>query len=330
VTATAPSSQAPPTISGTAKAGSTLSASNGTWTGTTPLSYAYSWQRCDSAGANCTAIATGQTYSAVVADVGSTLKVAVTASNSAGNATATSNRTSAVVDAGSQAPASDPPVTTGMQMWYEAETESEADNAPVMRWTDKSSFNRDLTAFDASAAPVMHRDGFNGKAQIEFDGVRSLLKTYESTFTVSQPDTFFIVYRSLDTAPAGKEAYVWDSRNSSQRQLLGLGPFTNTELYADIDIEAPTPYPFPKYQVWSGTLNGTSSAIYRNNGLVAQTAAGNSGLTGFTVGGLSTSAQYGYLYGHSQVAEIIFYSGAMSDAGRDAVTTWLDQKYAAY
>ena len=76
-----------PKISGTAKDGQTLSASTGAWEGTPTISYAYQWQRCDSLGANCAAIAlaTAQTYNAVPADVGSTLRVAVTASNAAGS-----------------------------------------------------------------------------------------------------------------------------------------------------------------------------------------------------------------------------------------------------
>jgi bacillolysin len=65
-----------PTISGTPKLGQTLTASNGTWTGS-GLSYTYQWFR---AGTSIPG-ATAQTYQAAVDDVGSTLTVAVTASN---------------------------------------------------------------------------------------------------------------------------------------------------------------------------------------------------------------------------------------------------------
>ena len=76
--------------------GSTLTASPGTWTGTQPIDFAYQWLRCDAPGANCTDIngATSQTYDVVAADIGSTIRVNVTASNVAGSASTQSRRDS--------------------------------------------------------------------------------------------------------------------------------------------------------------------------------------------------------------------------------------------
>jgi endoglucanase len=92
---TAPVGGTKPAVSGTVQAGQTLTTSNGTWTGTTPMTYAYKWQRCDSAGAACTAItgAAARTYMIAGGDVGRTLRSQVVASNGAGSGTATSNQT---------------------------------------------------------------------------------------------------------------------------------------------------------------------------------------------------------------------------------------------
>jgi len=89
---TAPSNTAPPTVSGTARVGETLTASQGTWNGTTPITYAYQWQRCDKNGASCNAItgATSASYALTSSDQDNTLRVRVTASNSAGSSSATS------------------------------------------------------------------------------------------------------------------------------------------------------------------------------------------------------------------------------------------------
>ncbi len=97
-----PVNSALPTISGTPQDGQLLNASPGTWSGTQPMTYGYQWLRCDSSGANCSPIpgATSASYLVTSADVGSTLRVQVTATNSVGSGTATSNAT-AVVQPGS-------------------------------------------------------------------------------------------------------------------------------------------------------------------------------------------------------------------------------------
>lgn len=93
-----PVNTAPPTISGSAEEGQTLIASTGGWSGS-PSAYAFQWKRCGAGGADCAAIAgaTGQAYSLGSADVGTTLRVTVTASNAGGTAGADSTATATVV-----------------------------------------------------------------------------------------------------------------------------------------------------------------------------------------------------------------------------------------
>lgn len=95
-----PGNTGAPSISGAAQVGQTVSASNGSWTGS-PTGYSYQWQDCDANGANCSAIlgATSNSYLPQVGDLGLTLRVAVTATNAAGSSTATSAATSAVTAA---------------------------------------------------------------------------------------------------------------------------------------------------------------------------------------------------------------------------------------
>ena len=79
-----PNNTALPTVSGTTMGGQTLTADPGAWTGT-PTSYQYAWLRCNSSGNGCGTIsgATGTTYLLGAADNGHTIRVEVTATNTA-------------------------------------------------------------------------------------------------------------------------------------------------------------------------------------------------------------------------------------------------------
>lgn len=94
----APTNTSAPTISGTAQEGATLTANNGSWSGSA-INFGHQWRRCDAAGANCADIAgaTDQTYRAVSADVGKTLRVVVTATNGGGANSATTAQTATVL-----------------------------------------------------------------------------------------------------------------------------------------------------------------------------------------------------------------------------------------
>lgn len=114
--AAAPTNTSAPTLSGTPSAGSTLSASAGSWSGTGTIAYAYQWQRCSSTGGSCAAVsgATSQTYALGSADVGNTVRVVVTATNSTGSSSAASAPSAVVAAAATTTTtAPPPPVSNG-------------------------------------------------------------------------------------------------------------------------------------------------------------------------------------------------------------------------
>jgi trimeric autotransporter adhesin len=95
---TKPLSTAPPSISGQAVVGQTLTEAHGSWT-PAPTGYIYQWEDCNAAAAGCVPIsgAKAQTYKLAATDAGHTIRVAEAASDSAGTGTPVISAQTAVV-----------------------------------------------------------------------------------------------------------------------------------------------------------------------------------------------------------------------------------------
>jgi hypothetical protein len=81
-----PTASSAPAVVGKSFVGRQLTAGIGSFTGDTPITTAFVWQRCDATGAACTTIAGAKrlVYYPTLADVGFTLRVRVTATNAFG------------------------------------------------------------------------------------------------------------------------------------------------------------------------------------------------------------------------------------------------------
>lgn len=107
--AAVPLASSPPTIAGTPAVGQTLSASPGTWSGTTPITFTYIWQLCDATGGSCTRAGGPETSTHLIGSpaAGKTLRVRVIAANADGQRSSTSVPTAVVT--------SSTPTTTAAQ-----------------------------------------------------------------------------------------------------------------------------------------------------------------------------------------------------------------------
>ena len=94
----APVNTSAPTITGKAQVGQLLTAQNGSWRGTQPISYGYQWLRCDQNGANCVTLngATQTGFKLSDKDIGHRMRVLVTAVNRFGSTQVLSGSTDTV------------------------------------------------------------------------------------------------------------------------------------------------------------------------------------------------------------------------------------------
>jgi subtilisin len=105
---TPPALATKPVLTGAATTAATLTATNGTWTGSPTITYALQWLRCtNTLTTTCSAIAgaTAATYSPTTADLARLLRVQVTATNAKASVAALSDPTAAVTAPPAVAPA---------------------------------------------------------------------------------------------------------------------------------------------------------------------------------------------------------------------------------
>jgi fibronectin type 3 domain-containing protein len=257
----APSNTSPPTISGNAVVGQTLSGDNGTWSGTQPISYSDQWRRCDQSGNNCADIsgATAQTYTLVSADLGMTIRFAVTASNTGGSTTASSNQTAIVVDS---SPPSPPTNLAGNAI---------GPNRVDLSWT-ASNDNIGVAGY------TIYRNG-------------SVLAT------VSAPTT---TYSDTTVSPSTTYTYTVDAFDAAQNHSAQSSPVSVTTPAAG-DTQPPTVptglaatviSPSRVDLTWNASTDNVGVAgytVYRNGAVLA-----NVGSTSFS--DLSTTANSTYSY----------------------------------
>jgi hypothetical protein len=121
-TQAAPKNVGQPVVTGPIVQGQTLTTSNGTWSGSTPMTFQYRWLRCDKSGGGvegvtCATISgeTRKTYVLAGSDVGHTIRSRVIATNVDGTASHNSNPTGVVKASSTAGPPanSKPPTISG-------------------------------------------------------------------------------------------------------------------------------------------------------------------------------------------------------------------------
>jgi len=294
-----------PAVSGSAVAGDQLLASAGTWANS-PTAYAYLWEACTSKGKSCKAItgATESSYTPADSQAGSTLRVTVTASNSAGAATADSAVTAVVKLAAPQEEA--PPTITG-----EAREGAQLSASPGT-WSGTQPISYSYEWLRCSAASCSEVGSGPAHTAAEADvgftlEVKVVASNSQGTATATSAATASVDGNAPSevSAPAIAGASEGSTAVVSPGSWQGTGPISYTYSWqecAPSDPEAPSSTPvdcMPIPSAGSSTLAVPGSVVggYLVAEITASNAWGQSGPVAAQarVGGLKAAVGWGLI-----------------------------------
>ena len=184
----------------------------------------------------------------------------------------------------------------------------------VTKWADQSGNGNDAVPLATGPTRTASDASYNGYPSLVFSGSNNGLI---SSFSVSQPDTVYIVGETA--VQAGSNALL--DGGGAGRQILTrfttgtIVSYAGTVLDSTIDRHTPT--------VFSAVFNGASSSIYLNSTTAAITGnAGTGALNSPCFGGIVSDALNG------KMAAAAIFTGAHDATTRIRVMTFLSKKYA--
>jgi hypothetical protein len=190
-----------PVISGAAVVGQTLVANAGGWSGEGPYAFAYQWLRCDAFGAACSALVGAGSAAYVVSpdQVGSRLRVRVTATTPAGSAAAESEPTAVVAPA--EAPQEASAGVVGAPATGSIATETALASPAVTALTSPAVTALTSPARPALVPPVLMRPF----PRVRVAGRFSATRTWIKRAVISAPrDAQIAVRCTATTCPSGE------------------------------------------------------------------------------------------------------------------------------
>jgi Bacterial Ig-like domain (group 3) len=238
-----PSNNGLPTISGVAQQGQELTADPGQWTGDDPITYSYQWSDGQ----------TGPTITLAAFDVGQSLSVTVTATNDAGQMSATSDPYQAVLPAAPVASTPLPAISGNAQQgqtlsvnngqWNNnpsgyayawEDCDSSGNNCSTITGATSSSYTLQASDVGSSVVAVVTASNAGGAnpATSGAYGPVLPLAPFDSTApgiagTAQQGDTLIASHGQWNNNPTGY-TYVWQDCNSTGSSCTTIAGATST------------------------------------------------------------------------------------------------------
>ncbi len=218
------------------------------------------------------------------------------------------------------APSSGPP-TAGLKVWLRADAGVTSSAGKVSAWADQSGNGNHVSMATASRQPALVSSALNAKPVLRFSGAQSLAFAAFPSFARY---TVLAVGKNAKTSetysmilgPGGSSPnHQWRWENGSQVLFVGPGsPSVITATIGDTRV----------YHSLGLRFNGSALTTYRNATAFSTTA--------YSTSAAWTIAQLGAYYSSSfmtgDLAELLIYDAALSDADLGAATSYLHSKYA--
>lgn len=237
-------------------------------------------------------------------------------------------------------PKDDPvPPRRQMVLWLKAnDIGGLADGAPVQTWPDAAGNVLDPFQDDPAKRPVWHAEAVNGQPAVRFDGIDDKLRTryYRDLLSTSYNASAYVVFRAEgEVGERGLVSSNWTALTTTGEAGGGLG-YT-------------TAYPPPTGKtVWTNVKPATPASVGADRWVIGAFVRSGSGpgQTRLFVDGVrnddaaaipyhSMNAEHGFIGCRrneegpwkGDIAEVLIYADALTDAEHEAVQRYLSGKY---
>ncbi|HTG45669.1 MAG TPA: LamG-like jellyroll fold domain-containing protein, partial [Verrucomicrobiae bacterium] len=233
-------------------------------------------------------------------------------------------------------PPSAAPPTNDLALWLRADAGVIANGSAVSQWQDQSGRGVHANQSMAANQPTLVANAINGKPILQFDGVNDFL-SFNLALNNLSGATFCLVSantadRTGGSTEAENAALFWN-----ETQAWGatyLSPFQNRVQFRFGTTQMGN---LPTYirpdslgSSYSRTIaikNGTTDTLYVNGSLARQETGKQASLTGGqSIGNVGRGYNNNSFF-PGQIAEVLVYSRALTDAERQDLESYLGAKY---
>jgi hypothetical protein len=205
--------------------------------------------------------------------------------------------------------------------YTDAGTALATDGQSVQQWSDQSGNGRHPSQATAGKRPLWIANGQNGLPVLRFDGVDDYLKA--AGFTLTQPETVFIVYKSITLGGSGTHDTIFDGNATIGGAFLSdVRPVT--QINAGTSVPVATAAADGIFAVLVVQFSGASSFWRLDGTQVATGDAGANDMNGFTLAALGNNSRTTNI----DVGEVIVYPTALALADLQAVEAYLKARWA--